>query len=209
MSRSDRHTKIVKAGRIILPAIAIILIISIFSVTNKTSISDGFIFTDAELRELASGQKITSPKFAGVTQSGDAFTLSAEAALPDAPNPSRIELIKPIAQIETRSALTIESSAKEGEINLTQKSATLRDQVTILVSNGFTASAEIVSINFKTGNVSSDGGVVAKGPLGEISAGSFKATQNLDIHPNGGHAQLEFYSGVKLLYVPSQEETQE
>ncbi len=203
MSQPDRYTRFIKVLKYVLPVVALGLFVSIFTFSKKDAIRDGLIFTTAEMADLATGQKITKPHFAGVTSNGEAFTLSAKQALPDAPKPSRILLEFPSAQFNTSKGLAITSKATTGVLDIKGKSATLTGDVSLVISNGYTARSEEISIDFQTGNARSLGRIIAEGPTGSIEAGGLEARQNLDSVPEGGQAVLLFTGGVKLVYIPA------
>jgi len=204
VAKPDGHTRFVTYLKIGLPIIAIILFVSIFLFNKKDAIRDGLIFTTAEMQDLALGQKITKPNFAGVTSNGEAFTLSAKEALPNAPKPTRIDLEFPNAEINTTKGLRILSKATRGVLDIDDKRATLSGDVSIETSNGYTARSTEITIDFKTGNANSMGRVMASGPAGSIEAGALEARQNLDTVPDGGAAVLLFKQGVKLIYKPKE-----
>lgn len=203
LSQIDRHTRIVTILKFALPVVALGLFASIFTFNKQDAIRDGLIFTTAEMASLATGQKITKPHFAGVTASGEAFTLSAKEALPDAPKPTRIALEFPSAQINTTKGLQIVSKAAKGVLDIQGKLATLTGDVSLETSNGYSARSEEITVDFSTGNARSNGRIIAKGPVGFIEAGGLEARQNLDIAPTGGSAVLLFTGGVKLVYSPA------
>ena len=89
-----------------------------------------------------------------------------------------------------------------GALNVRTNEAVLSDGVRVRTTDGYTATSTRVEINFKTGNLYSEGPVVAEGPLGSIEAGAMTLTQNLDQNPTG-NAVLMFNKGVKLIYNPA------
>ena len=197
----DRYSKVVRVLRWVLPTVAILLLGSIFLLSNTNKLREALIIPDIELAELAIGQKITNPHFAGVTKSGDAFSISADWALPDGPAPERIDLFKPETTIDFENGRTMRTSAGAGALNLITNEAILREGVDLQTADGVTAHSAAIVINFETGNVYSNGPVTARGKIGSIDAGSMSLLQNLDRKPSG-HAVLMFKNGVKLIYKP-------
>ncbi|MEM6620000.1 MAG: hypothetical protein AAF631_11960 [Pseudomonadota bacterium] len=200
----DRHSRFVRVLRWVLPGTALILLASIFLISNTSTVRRGLIIADAKLAELAIGQKITNPSFSGVTRSGDAFTISAEWALPDAPRPEKIELSGPRTTIDFEGGRKMETWAGRGLLDLEASEATLSDTVVLKTSNGYDAQSAALLLNFETGNLYSIGRVAAEGPMGSIEAGSMTLLQNLDENP-AGEAVLIFTGGVKLIYRPKRE----
>ena len=192
----------VRVLRIAFPLVALILLTSIFLYSNTRKIRDGLIIPDAELAELAIGQKITNPHFSGVTNAGDAFSISAEWALPDAPRPDTIDLSKPVTTIDFQDGRSLKTRSASGSLDLQKNEATLSGGVSLLTSDGYDARSDELILNFETGNVESPGPVVAEGPLGSIEAGAMELRQDLDKNQAGGKGVLLFKRGVKLVYKP-------
>ncbi len=206
--RQDRHTKLVRLAKIALPLIAIGLFVSLFVYSKTNEIRDGLIFADEELRELASKAQITNPEFSGVTSAGDAFSVSATVARPDAPKPGRIDLENPRTTINFASGIDLDASAASGSLNIKTNIAELRDHVSLKTSNGYRAAAGAIVMNFRTGNVDGTGFVLAEGPIGKIEAEEMHLVQNLDDNPKGGNAVLIFENQVKVIYKPDTAENQ-
>ena len=198
----------VRIFRTALPVVAILLAASIFVLSKSNKIREGLIIADAELAELAElaiGQKVTNPHFSGVTSKGDAFTILAEWALPDAPNPEFIDLNLPVTTIDFLDGSRLKSTSAEGRLNLPRNEATLTGKVKLETSNGYTADSDELLVNFETGNVLSPGPVHVKGPLGTIDAGEMELRQDLHKNQSGDKGVLLFNKGVKVLYIPPDE----
>lgn len=127
--------------------------------------------------------------------------------MPDAPKPTRIDLVKPAAEINTERGLDIASWAQNGTLDIDKQSVTLSGSVSLSTSNGYIAQSELLELNLGNGNAISPGRIFAQGPIGSIEAGSFMAEQNLLNAPNGADAVLRFNNGVKLIYNPPNDPT--
>lgn len=185
------------------PILGVLLVGSVFLLSNANKLSKLADVIDGPLAEIAVGQRITNPNFSGVTKSGDAFSIVAEWALPDGPSPTKVELSKPRTTINFQDGRTMRTTAGLGALDIRTSEATLTDGVKLLTTDGYTATSTSVEINLETGNLYSEGPVVAEGPLGSIEAGAMTLTQNLDQIPTG-NAVLVFNKGVKLIYNPAE-----
>ncbi len=201
--RRDGYSRTVSVLKWAFPIVAVLLVGSIFFLSNANKLTELTKVLDGPLAELAVGQKITNPNFSGVTKSGDAFTIAAEWALPDGPKPTRVELNKPRTTINFKDGRTMRTTSGAGALDLRSSQATLSDGVNLRTTDGYVASTTNVEINFKSGNVYSEGPVVADGPFGSIEAGAMSLTQDLDQNPTG-NAVLVFNKGVKLIYNPAE-----
>lgn len=198
--KRDKYSFVVSVLKWAFPVLAVVLIGSIFVISNGPSIPGN---TEGPWAEIATGQEITNPNFSGVTKSGDAFTIAAKWALPDGPKPTQLELSEPRTTINFSDGRTLRTTAGKGELDINNNIATLSNGVKLRMSDGYTASTTNVELNLKTGNVLSEGPVVATGPLGSIEAGSMMLKQDLD-QKAPGEAVLMFNNGVKLVYTPKE-----
>jgi len=200
--KDDVYTRMVRVFRVAFPLAALILVGSIFVLSRSQNLREGLIIADGEMAVLAIGQKVTNPHFSGVTSTGDAFTITAEWALPDAPRPEIIDLNRPITTVDFLDGRSLQSRSTTGQLNLTKNQAVLSGEVRFQTSDGYDAKSDMLVINFETGNVTSPGPVSATGPLGSIDSGAMELRQNLRRNPLGGRGVLLFKSGVKVVYRP-------
>lgn len=198
----DSYSKAVRFIKIGFPLLAALLLVGVFVFTKTNPIRDGIIIPDRKLAELAIGQKITNPHYSGVTKSGDAFSISAESALPNAPKPDQIDLVKPNTTISFSDGLEVQASSEEGLLNLKAQMAILTGRVLMKTSDNYKANTMKLIINFYTGNASSPGPVEATGPMGQISAGKMNLVQDLHKNISDNKTILSFGNGVKLIYYP-------
>lgn len=200
----DRHSRHVAIAKIALPVVALGLLASLFIYSKTNAVRDGLIFADSELRRMASEARITNPRFSGVTTAGDAFSVSATIATPDAPKPGRIDLEDPETSISFASGMDLHSAARTGSLDIKTNTAHLAGDVFLETSTGYRVETAEIRMNFLTGNVESPDGVLATGPIGRIEAGSMQLLQNLDKNPDGGQSVLIFKNGVKVVYTPGE-----
>ena len=198
----DGYSNIVRVLKWAFPIIGVLLVGSVFLLSNANKLNKLIDEIDGPIAELAVGQRITNPNFSGVTKSGDAFSITAEWALPDGPKPSKVELSKPRTTINFQNGDTMRTTAGLGALDLKSSEAKLSEGVKLRTTDGYTATSTSVEIDFQTGNVYSEGPVVAQGPFGSIEAGTMTLTQNLDKNQSG-NSVLMFNNGVKLIYNPT------
>ncbi len=200
----DTYSQFIRFAKIGFPVLAILLFIGIFTFNKVNPIRDGVIIPEIGLTGLAVGQKITNPHYSGVTKSGDAFSISASSALPNAPTPDLIDLVLPNTTIGFTNGLEVQSSSNFGQLNLNTQEAILTGSVSLETSDNYTASSEEIVMNFYTGNAYSPGRVTANGPMGKITAGTMRLTQDLHNKTSQDGAILSFGNGVKLVYYPTE-----
>lgn len=205
-AQKDSYSNFIRAAKFALPVLAIFMFASVFVFTKSNALRDGLIIPDKKLAQLAVGQKITNPHYSGVTRSGDAFSISAEAALPNAPKPDQIDLIAPSATLNFANGFEVRAHSETGRLQLDTQEATLSGTVALTTSDNYSAKAEKFIMDFYTGNASSPNSVQVTGPMGHISAGNMELTQNLHEEGFSGKAILRFGNGVKLVYYPNKKD---
>jgi lipopolysaccharide export system protein LptC len=200
---NDTYSQFVRFAKIGFPVLAVLLIVGVFVFNKVNPIRDAIIISGPEFTKLAVGQKITNPHYSGVTKSGDAFSISAVSALPNAPVPDLIDLTFPKTTIGFANGLEILTSSNFGQLDLKKQEAVLTGSVYLETSENYKAYAEKIMMNFYSGNAHSPGPVKASGPIGQIKAGSMRLTQNLHEKTSAQGAILSFSNGVKLIYYPT------
>ena len=200
--QKDGYSRFISIMKFTLPVIAIGLVASIFLFTKSESPQSDLVIPDKEFKELAVGQKITGPNFSGVTRDGDAYSLSAEYALPDAPKPMFIDLANASGSFNFETGLKVNASAQKAEIDITRNAARLTGNVHIESSDGFDGNTQELLLSFANGTVESPGPVEGKMPIGTLSAGSMITSKINQSDSN----LLMFQNGVKLIYLPKQQD---
>jgi lipopolysaccharide export system protein LptC len=201
---TDPYSQFVRFAKIGFPILAVLLFAGVFIFSKTNPIRDGAIISGPNLAELAIGQKITNPHYSGVTKSGDAFSISAESALPNAPAPDQVDLVAPKTTIDFADGIEVVASAESGHLNLNTQEAILTGSVLFETSDNYKAQADKIIMNFYSGNAQSPGPVIATGPMGNITAGKMGLTQNLHQEISTNKTILSFGNGVKLVYYPKE-----
>ena len=199
----DTYSLFVRLAKVGFPIFAVLLIIGVFVFNKVNPIRDGIIISGPEFTKLAVGQKITNPHYSGVTKSGDAFSIAAKSALPNAPTPDLVDLVDPNTTIGFSSGLEVHATSKFGQLDLRKQEASLTGSVFLETSDNFKAYAQKIVMNFYSGNAYSTDPVKATAPFGQITAGSMKLTQNLHKKTSQDDVILSFSNGVKLIYYPT------
>lgn len=200
----DTYSQFVRYAKIGFPVLAAVLFVGVFVLTKTNPIRGGLIISDPELAELAIGQKITNPHYSGVTKSGDAFSISAISALPNAPAPDLVDLVAPKTTIGFADGPEVHTSSDFGQLNISTQEAELTGSVFLETSDNYQAYTEKVVMNFYTGNAYCPDPVEATGPIGTITAGKMELTQNLHRKTTQNGIILSFGNGVKLVYYPTE-----
>ncbi|MBK0400558.1 LPS export ABC transporter periplasmic protein LptC [Limibaculum sp. M0105] len=196
-----RHSVIVRWMKVLLPLAALVLVGLIFlQGRDRGSVQD--LFTAEELARLGAGLRLEQPRFAGVTEGGDPYVVTADWALPDKAMPEEIELENPKGELNLRDGRQVTATALTGMMRRTARTLTLTGDVLILSSEGHRIEADELLIDFGNRRASTPGPVHGTGPEGSIDAGRFHAEAG-----EGGlsQAHIWFENRVRVLFIPSQD----
>ncbi|MEL6337720.1 MAG: LPS export ABC transporter periplasmic protein LptC [Pseudomonadota bacterium] len=198
--RALRYSRFVRAAKIVLPIGALLLVASIFfSGEERGGIED--LLSPEEIARLGAGLRLDRPRFAGTTDGGEPFELSASAALPDGAMPEEIGLEEPRGRLTLREGIVIEVEAEDGTVQRTAETLTLQGTVTITTSDGYRFATQELTLNMRDKDGVAPGAVRGSGPQGELEAGRMTI---LDGQDGLATARVIFEGGVRLLFTPDQ-----
>lgn len=186
--------------KIVLPIGALILIGMIFLTgEDRNAVVDAE--TAADVAILGAGLKLDNPRFAGVTDSGDPFVVTADWALPDGAMPDRIDLEKPKGEVRLSNDLTVNVVANSGQMRRKDDELHLSGEVELVSSDGYTARTENVQLDLARKSATVPGAVSAEGPRGRIEADKMRMDT---IDADRRDVVLFFEGNVRLRILPSQ-----
>ncbi|MEM7544921.1 MAG: hypothetical protein AAF367_05235 [Pseudomonadota bacterium] len=162
--------------KILLPIAAIGVFASLFLFSNAR-FSDGISFDGVDLSSLEEGLKLANPRFTGTTNRGEPFLVTAEWALPNAPQPTRVELSKVAGEFVLNDGRLIVLSADTGILRPEDKVLFLTTGAKLTTSDGYEVSADRASINARTEEMEASGEIMARGPIGEITSDTMRAAR--------------------------------
>ncbi len=199
----NAHSRFVAWAKIILPLIGLTILSGLFLFSDTGSPGLPLGISKAELKDFASKQRITNPRFAGMTPSGIAIQLSAAEASPDNRDGTAYTANDIHAKIETADGSTVSISALRGTVNSISRIAQLTDEISLTTSDGYVAKTFGLSFSLDQLDIKSQGEITAKGPLGLIKAGGLHImSETSDKAGDSGGYVLLFTDGVKLIYTP-------
>ena len=192
------YSRVVAWLKILLPLSALALLSTLFLFSKSIDPEQSIPFADVDVKQLAKEPRITAPEFSGMTADGAAITISASSAKTDPTKLDDATIDRLTANFQTPDGAEVIAQADQGAIE-DARIARLEGDVHIETSSGYRISTdELVSDLDKT-LITSDGPVVATGPLGQIEAG--KMVVNLENQT--GTSMLVFKNGIKVLYEPT------
>lgn len=190
----SRYVSIVK---IILPLIAIALLATVFLFTSERTIDGGLGFSKADLVTLEAGMQVSKPRFSGSTAGGDEYNFIAEYLRPDAPKPTRVYASGISGEINYLQGTTVQISAQEADVSLTERTIQLSEGVSVVFSDGFRASSDNLYAELNESRLTTNGPVTALSLMGNISAGNLRVET---VQQDGEEKQMIWFEkGVKLV----------
>lgn len=169
----DRHTRRVRILRVLLPLTALGLIASVFLFPR------GFLTADFGLSGLSfdpsEGLRLVNPNITGTTDDGRRYRIVADWALPDAPDPSVIELGPLFGELARDAERTLTLRAATGTFRPESNWLRLEGDVSVDSGDGHSLDVLTADIDFSAQRLSAAGPVHGRTPMGTIEAGSMRA----------------------------------
>lgn len=200
---SNFYSRFIGWAKIILPLIGLAILSSLFLFSKSYVPQTGTELFDGNITDFASTERITGPRFAGMSPSGVAIDLSAAEAHPRAGNAGTFDATVLVANVELPNGETLNIIAEYGYVDSSTMTAALAGGIELKTSNGYTAKTAGMTFALDRLDIRSLGAITSSGPLGEITAGEMVLA--LEEPETGGIAQgyvLMFKNGVKLVYSP-------
>ncbi len=191
-----QYSRSVRWMKVVLPIGALGLIGLIFLMgEDRGAIIDLDQTRDAAL--LGAGLKLENPRFAGVTDDGDPFVVTARSALPDGAMPDLIDLDGPTGEVRLSDGITLNVTADDGQMHRKDERLDLTGDVTLTTSNGYHAKTQRVELDLSDKSALAPGKVQANGPMGSIRADRLTVSR---ADPKARDVTIRFEGNVKLIY---------
>lgn len=155
--------------------------------------------TATDVAALGAGLKLENPQFAGVTDDGDPFVVTAASALPDGTSPDRIALESPKGELAMGDGRSLTVTSTDGVIFRSDERLDLQGNVILRTSDGYRVLTERVEVNMNTRSAFAPGTVLATGPNGQIEANSVRIVGASD---QGRDLTIFFEGNVRMVYRP-------
>lgn len=194
------YSRIVAFLKVVLPLSALALLSTLFLISSKISgsSSNAIPFAKVDLEQRAREQQITAPFFSGKTSAGHLVSFTAETAKPDLEDPHKSQADKMDATIDLTDGSQLEFASKKAMINNRTFIATLKGDVVIQSSSGYTLRTEELHTNMRELGAESPSAISGDGPAGVFEAGKMVILPT----ENPNEVTLYFTNRVKLIYTP-------
>jgi lipopolysaccharide export system protein LptC len=189
--------------KIVLPMASLAILSSLFLFSKSHAPVEGIPTFSGDLDEFVSKERITGPRFTGMTASGISLVIRADEAGPKALGGKTFEAQAMAAIVETPNGGRVDIRAALGVIDPVSMTAKLTDGITLVTSSGYTARTQGLVFALDHLDIRSEGEILANGPLGEIHAGQMNIHgETLDGEDGEVGYAMIFKNGTKLIYKP-------
>jgi lipopolysaccharide export system protein LptC len=198
----DRHSRLVFWLKILLPLTAIVILSTLFMVSHNIRPEDAIPYANVDIATRIKEPRLTAPDFAGMTDDGAALSLTAtevRLGTADGNNPGLINDLNGLLETPDGASTTLE--AKLAHLDATAHMALLSGGVVMTNSTGYRIETAGLQVALDQTSLDSDGTIEAKGPVGQITAGS------IHLGLQGTNYVLLFKDGVRLIYLPTKQVT--
>lgn len=191
-----KYTRFTGLMKLILPAIAGVLVLMIIVWPQFKDESDGFRLGATRVAlETTSGQKLVNARYTGTDRRDNPFTITAKTLAQRDKNDDAIELRGPTADVFLDAGSWVAMSAPLGSYRKGTRILELSGGVDLFHDDGYEFHTEVAVIDLADGIASSDRPVRGHGPFGRLRSSGFRI---LD-----GGERIQFSGKTRLLLHPA------
>lgn len=199
MPKDRGYSRAVYLAKLALPMMALALLASLFLLSNRPNPDAPLTLDQADLAELARDQRLTGARFSTVTRNGRALDLSADEAMPDAGDLTRITARNITLRVtEETSDNAMSMRADQADIDTEAQIADLSGDVRADTNSGYTLVTDEMSLSLADNSITAPSAVALTGPNLQVDAEEMRL-----FGPDG--AQVLIFNGrVRVLYTPEE-----
>ena len=196
-ARVERYSRTVRRAKVLLPLGAVLLIgmIFVFGRERAAVFDAGQV---AEVAALGAGLRLDKPRFAGVTEDGEPFVVTADWALPDGAMPDRVDLERPVGEVHLGEERIVTVRAATGELFRQDERLNLRGAVVVETSDGYRLETPTVEVDLGAKVAVAPERLHATGPRGGIDADRVRVVRG----SGEGESTVLFEGNVRVTWRP-------
>lgn len=200
--QADRYSQTIALLKVILPLVALALLSTLFLISRAVTPTASVPFADSEVQEKLTNQQVSEPFFSGISASGDEISFIAERLNSPDGSVGSSTAEEVIVQVSTVDGRQITIEANTAVVDMINDQSEMTGEVEAITSDGFRINTNQLLMKLSKLDLISPGPLAAETPVGDLEAGYMR----LFVPEGQTDAQLLFTGGVKLLYVPSEED---
>lgn len=172
-----KHTRGVSLVKRLLVAAALLLTVALIAWPLLNPVEKHLKLSFTQMTEAESGKPhMLNPKFQGVDDHGQPYTVYAESATQEAKDKVTVKIIT--GDITLKNNGWVHFSSRDGIIKVKKGWASLSGDVNVSSNDGYTMRTEHVEMELKAGTASGQSPVTIEGPLGVLEATGFVLDNN-------------------------------
>lgn len=192
------HSRRVRRMKILLPVVAVALIATLFAV-GRDQAERSSLLSPQEIAALGAGLTLENPRFAGHTEDGLPYVISADTAQPEGAVPNRIQLTRPTGELTLENGVVVTGEAVAGTLMRKADKLHLFGGTVFETSDGYRFETRRVVLDFGERTVKTRHPVHGTGPAGSIEAGRMEIVEE----PDGtGDRRIFFNDEVRVIFIP-------
>lgn len=198
MRSERRHTKLVKLAKVLLPLAALVLLSTIFLISDRVDPTRVPLYSDVDVDQLVREQRVGAPRYSGVTEDGDTLSVQASAAYPDLNGTTGTRAKDLVAHLVSPAGETADMRSDSGQITPDKTQITLTGNVAMKTSTGYTLNTDTATMATDRSLITLPEAVSGTAPYGTLTSGAARMSRSSPDAPY----DLAFTGGVKLVYQP-------
>lgn len=172
---SERYSRFIRLMKLVLPLSAAALVLAVVAWPYLYGRDGDIPFSFATVwRDMDGKLFVTNARYLGSDGKDQPFTLTAEVVTKDDDNPDVLRLTKPKADILLTKGAWLALTADAGTLFRNDEKVSLEGAVNFFSDLGYEFRTERAEIDLKASRAHGDAPIEGQGPLGVLSADSFR-----------------------------------
>jgi lipopolysaccharide export system protein LptC len=188
-----RYSRFVVLMKRLLPIAAVALVASVIAYSLVPRAQDRFSVTMQKSDKLSGDLTMTKPRFTGTDGKGNPFTVTAEEAIQDPRSQHRASLRQVEADMQIDSGTWLNANAGEGVFDMDAGTLKLKGGIALYTDSGYELHTGSADVFIKSNLLEGREKVTGHGPLGKLSADSFRFDRLKRVVKLNGHVHMTMY----------------
>lgn len=172
-----RHSRFVRMMRVILPALALLVIGVVMLYAAMYKADDTLKLSFAETGTLADDLKMLQPEFSARFGEDNPFRITSESAWREKGAPGRVVLNKIQADVNVEGVSWLTLSALKGVLDTRAAQVVLGGGIDLFSELGYELHTQAVNIDLEKGTLTGRTAVTGQGPMGTLRSDGFSISE--------------------------------